>query len=56
MPKTDCAACWIPDKIWERVPGHWASSWECSAAISVELDTQYGKQMMVDNGDAAACQ
>jgi len=45
MPKTVCAAHWIPDKIQERVWGHWASNWEsvmrnvaakvpwCSAAV-----------------------
>jgi len=42
-PKTVCAARWIPDKIRERVPGHWASNRERLTAVSVEPETRYGK-------------
>ena len=34
MPKTVCAARWIPDKIREWVPGHRASNWERPTAVS----------------------
>jgi len=44
MHKTDCAVRWIPDKIWERVPGHRASNWECPPAVSVEQEKQYGSR------------
>ena len=38
-----CAACGIPDKIRERVPGHRASNWERATAVSVEPEMRYGK-------------
>ena len=57
MPKTVCAARWIPDKIRERVPGHRASKRERPTAVSVEPETrvrQVGDGWR--NADAAACQ
>ena len=54
MPETVCAARWVANKIWERVPGHPASDCKIPMALSVEPVRQVGDGWR--NADAAACQ